>query len=100
MILRKCRGFLENIAGRVEVDCGLVLAKFEGFFEKFSKREGWTAGFILRKLEGFFVKWRRKARSEQFARPIRRPGNARYMATLPGQGMARAGTPFRFLEIA
>jgi hypothetical protein len=37
---------LENIAGRVEVDCGLVLAKFEGFFENFSEREGGTTGFI------------------------------------------------------
>ena len=57
MILRKCRGLLENIAGRVEVDCGLVLAKSEGFFfENFAEREGWTAGFISRKIEDFFIK--------------------------------------------
>ena len=46
-------GLLENIAGRVEVDCGLVLAKSEGFFENFAEREGWTAGFISRKVKGF-----------------------------------------------
>ena len=47
---------MENIAGWVEVDCGLVLAKFEGFFENFAVREGWTAGFISRKNEdiGFY----------------------------------------------
>ena len=32
-------GLLEDIAGRVEVDCGLVLAKSEGFFLKISLRE-------------------------------------------------------------
>ena len=46
-------GLSENIVGRVEVDCGLVLVKSEGFFfENFAEREGWTAGFISRKVEG------------------------------------------------
>ena len=47
---------MENIAGRMEVDCGLVLAKSEGFFENFAEREGWTADFISKKVEVFFVK--------------------------------------------
>ena len=50
-------GLLEDIAGQVEVDCGLVLEKSEGFFfENFAEREGWTAGFISRKVEDFFIK--------------------------------------------
>ena len=49
-------GLLENIAGRVEVDCGLVLAKSEVFFLKISLRETDGRRVLFRKKSRFFYK--------------------------------------------
>jgi len=59
------------------------------FSQKFLRKL--DRGLISIKFEDFFAKWSGKARSRPFIRPIRRPGTAGDVATLPGQGI---GPPF------
>ena len=56
-------------------------------------------GFYFEKSRGFFCKIKKKAQSKPSARSIRWLGNVTDVATLPGQGIGRAGTPIRVIDI-
>lgn len=59
MILRKVKGFVENIVGPVRVDSRLIMRKFEGHFQKIPEREELDSGCIFIKFYKIFfcIKW-------------------------------------------
>lgn len=87
MILRKVKGFVENIVGPVRVDSRLIMRKFEGHFQKIPEREELDSGCIFIKFYKIFFLYKMtgKGTTQPFAWPIRRTRIVGEVATFRGR---------------